>query len=201
MPERVVREVIKPSQMFHYSQPWEPITREGFVGAFWGDVLPQPIEILSVQGQMQKVEVFGFQALRNIDSTAGMIEMHPEPKQTELTIAIQGRGNMTIQTPQGTEIHPMTGPVPSGVDLRDAMFELSETGELTIYVNERVYISHPVITPVGSSHSTQLIADESEESAKPAADEFVYLAVKVVQEMQYNDQANMLAQIHRDVIM
>lgn len=154
---------------FKYSPPIEPIERHGFVGAMWGDIDPPPINKLLVRGMEQKIDVFGFQALRGNSEMPTSIIMHPEKEQTELTYRIKGAMDMTIQTPGE---HPVTshmmGPVPEGVDLENASFCLREDGALVISVDGNDYESFPTVTPVGSSHGTI-----------PVTDECLYLVVKV----------------------
>jgi len=156
---------------FKYSHPIEPIAREGFIGATWGDVDPPSIMGMSVRGIDQRVEVFGFQALRGNREMPASIIMHPEPKQTELTYIIQGEMNMAIQTPGE---HPVTshmqGPLPQEIDLQKALFCVREDGTLIISVDNVEYISPPTVTPVGSSHGTT-----------PVSDECTYFVIKVSQ--------------------
>lgn len=154
---------------FRYSPPIEPIERSGFIGTTWGDVDPPPINRLLVRGKEQKIDVFGFQALRGNREMPASIIMHPEKEQTELTYRIKGAMDMTIQT---SGEHPVTshmiGPVPEETDLSSASFCIKENGALVISVNNKDYESFPTITPAGSSHGTI-----------PITDECLYLAVKV----------------------
>lgn len=155
---------------FSYTEPREPITRPGFIGAFWGEVDPNthPHE-LTIRGQISTVGVFGFQSLAG---AGAKIEMHPEMKLSELTYPIQGDMDMIIETQnEHPVVSHMRGQIPPTVDLNGSIFTIDEDGVLHIMMQDEYFTVYPTVTPQGSSHATEVL---------PASGAPVYLAVKVL---------------------
>jgi len=164
---------------FRFVPPTEPIEKDGFIGATWGDVDPSPIKSLRVRDHNQNVKIFGFQRLCGNNERGGSIAMHPE-KDTELTYPIVGRMDMTIRSPGEHEVvSHMEGVVPLYFidQLQNATYCIREDGALVINArgfDEREpgdsdeYIVFPTVTPAGSSHGTVQVSGAC-----------IYLAVKV----------------------